>query len=332
MVRNIFLALLLFFYAGAGFAHMPLDAKIYVAGHNGLVGSAIVRCLEERGYSNLILKSHAELDLTDRSAVRDFFAQEAPEYVFIAAAKVGGIVANNSYPAEFIWKNLMIECHLIHEAYAAGVTKLLFLGSSCIYPRECPQPIKEEYLLTGPLEPTNEWYAIAKIAGLKLAQAYTLQYGARFISLMPTNLYGPGDNFDLKTSHVIPALIRKFIEAKESDNPQVVVWGSGKPFREFLFVDDLAEGCVWAMNHYEENQWLNVGTGEDISIGELSQMISELVGYTGQIVFDSSKPDGTPKKLLDVSKINRLGWRAKTDLKSGLRETIQWVQEGKCAF
>jgi len=303
---------------------MPMDAKIWVAGHNGLVGSAIVRHLQMQGYSNLVFRSQEELDLCDRPAVQAFYAQEAPEYVFVAAAKVGGIFANNTYPAEFIYTNLMIEANVIDEAHRANVKKVLFLGSSCIYPRECPQPIKEEYLLTGPLEPTNEWYAIAKIAGLKLCQAYSRQYGDRFISLMPTNLYGPGDSFNLQNSHVIPALIKKFIEAKESNSSEVIVWGSGKPYREFLFVDDLAEACVWAMNEYEEDEWLNVGMGKDISIGDLAQIISDLVGYRGQIVFDSSKPDGTPKKLLDVSKINKLGWKAKTPLKEGLQKTIDW--------
>lgn len=325
---RIFL-LLFIFYVGKSLAGMPSDAKIWVVGHKGLVGSAIVRHLQNQGYSNLVLRSHAELDLSDSAAVRVFYAEEAPEYVFVAAAKVGGILANNTYAAEFIHTNLMIECNVIHEAYHANVKKLLFLGSSCIYPRECPQPIREEYLLTSPLEPTNEWYAVAKIAGLKLCQAYNKQYGSRFISLMPTNLYGPGDSFDLQTSHVLPALIRKFIEAKESNRPEVVVWGSGRPFREFLFVDDLAEACVWAMNDYEENMWLNVGTGRDISIKEVAQMISDLIGYEGQVVFDSSKPDGTPKKLLDVSKINGLGWSAKTDLKEGLRETIEWYKKSK---
>lgn len=325
-VIQIFLLLFLLSYENKGSAVMPLDAKIWVAGHNGLAGSAIVRHLQSQGYSNLVLKSHAELDLCDREAVKAFYAKEALDYVFVAAAKVGGIVANNIFPAEFIHTNLMIESNVIHEAYQANVVKLLFLGSSCIYPRDCPQPIKEEYLLTGPLEPTNEWYAIAKIAGLKLCQAYYKQYGARFISLMPTNLYGPGDSFHLQNSHVIPALIRKFVEAEESNSPEVVVWGSGKPFREFLFVDDLAEACVWAMNNYEENTWINVGMGLDISIGELAQLVSDLVGYKGQIVFDSSKPDGAPKKLLDVSKINSLGWKAKTSLEEGLKETIEWYR------
>ncbi len=315
------------FCMSKNFAEMPLDAKIWVVGHKGLVGSSIVRYLQKEGYTNLILKTHAELDLCDRAAVKAFYAEQAPEYVFVAAAKVGGILANNTFPAEFIHTNLMIECNVIDEAYRANVKKLLFLGSSCIYPRDCPQPIKEEYLLTGPLEPTNEWYAIAKIAGLKLCQAYAKQYGVKFISLMPTNLYGPGDSFDLQTSHVLPALIRKFVTAKELNNPEVVVWGSGRPFREFLFVDDLAEACVWAMNNHEENMWLNVGTGVDVSIRELAQMISDLVGYKGRIVFDSSKPDGTPRKLLDVSKINGLGWMSSTTLEEGLKKTIEWYKD-----
>jgi len=322
--------LVLLFCVSKCFAHMPLDAKIWVAGHKGLVGSAIVRHLQSQGYNNLVFRSHAELDLCDRAAVKAFYAEEAPEYIFVAAAKVGGILANTTFPAEFIHTNLMIECNVIDEAYQANVKKLLFLGSSCIYPRDCLQPIIEEYLLTGPLEPTNEWYAIAKIAGLKLCQAYSRQYGARFISLMPTNLYGPGDSFHLETSHVVPALIRKFIEAKEFNRPEVVLWGTGRPFREFLFVDDLAEASVWAMNNYEENMWLNVGTGIDVSILELAQMISDLVGYKGQIIFDPSKPDGTPRKLLDVSKINSLGWKASTPLEEGLRKTIEWYKRSRC--
>ena len=308
-------------------AEMDLHAKIWVAGHQGLVGSAIVRNLQARGHDNLVLRSHRELDLSDSAAVKAFFAEEKPEYVFVAAAQVGGILANSTYPATFLHNNLAIEDNVIHQAYLSGVTKLLFLGSSCIYPRECPQPMKEEYLLTGPLEPTNEWYAIAKIAGLKLAQAYTEQYGVRFVSLMPTNLYGPGDNFDLNNSHVIPALIKKFVSAKEAASPEVVIWGTGTPRREFLYVDDLAEAAVWAMESYEENQWLNVGTGEEVTILEVAQLISAIVGYKGQIVLDSSKPDGMPRKLLDVSKINSLGWKASTDLRSGLEKAIQWYVE-----
>ena len=306
---------------------MKLDSKIWVAGGSGLVGSAIVRTLHSLGYHNLILKSHTELDLCDERAVQAFYEEEKPEYVFVAAAQVGGILANETFPADFLYTNLAIQSNVIHGAYLAKVKKLLFLGSSCIYPKDCPQPIKETYLLTSPLEPTNEAYAIAKIAGLKLCQAYAKQYGVRFISLMPTNLYGPGDNFDLKNSHVAPALIRKFIEAKEAGKPEVIVWGTGKPRREFLFVDDLAHAAVWAMNNYEENQWLNVGTGEDITIYELTTLISELTGYQGKIIFDSSKPDGTLRKLLDVSKIENLGWKATTSLTDGLEKTIKWYQE-----
>lgn len=308
-------------------ATMQTDSKIWVAGHNGLVGSAIVRQLKAKGFTNLVLKSHAELDLCDEAAVNQFYTEEQPEYVFVAAAKVGGILANDTYPADFLTINLAIERNIIHGAYKAGVKKLLFLGSSCIYPRACPQPMKEEYLLTGPLEPTNEWYAVAKIAGLKLCQAYTKQYGVNFISLMPTNLYGPGDNFDLKSSHVLPALIRKFVEAQEQKLDEVVVWGSGKPQREFLFVDDLAEASVWSMDHYNENLWLNVGTGQDISIAEVATLIAQIAGYKGRIVFDSTMPDGMPRKLLDVSKINQLGWKAKTSLYEGLEKTIAWYKE-----
>ena len=305
-------------------AQMDLQAKIWVAGHNGLVGSAIVRNLQEHGYNNLILKTHDELDLRDQSAVQAFFANEKPEYVFVAAAQVGGILANSTHPAEFIYNNLAIEANIIHNAYLSGVKKLLFLGSSCIYPRDCPQPIKEEYLLTSPLETTNEWYAIAKIAGLKLCQAYSKQYGVRYISLMPTNLYGPGDRYDLKASHVIPALIKKFVDAKKSNLPEVVIWGTGTPRREFLYVDDLADAAIWAMQSYEENQWLNVGTGEDLTILELANLIADILKYSGKIALDLSKPDGTPRKLLDVSKINSLGWKAKTDLRTGLEKTIDW--------
>jgi len=282
-----------------------LHAKIWVAGHGGLVGSAIVRNLEARGYDTLLLRTREELDLCDSEAVRAFFNAERPEYAFIAAAKVGGILANATYPAQFLRENLAIEKNIIHQAYLHGVKKLLFLGSSCIYPRDCPQPIKEEYLLSLPLEPTNEWYAVAKIAGLKLCQAYNKQYQTRFISLMPTNLYGPGDNFDLATSHVLPALIRKFAEAKEKNLPEVVLWGTGMPRREFLFVDDLADAAIWAMQSYEGSEWLNVGTGQDLTILELAQLIASAVGYQGKIGFDHSKPDGTPRKLLDVLKINQ---------------------------
>ncbi|MBA3604076.1 MAG: GDP-L-fucose synthase [Parachlamydiaceae bacterium] len=305
---------------------MLRDAKIWVAGGSGLVGSAIVRELKAQGYNNILLKTHEELDLCDQAAVREFYALEKPEYVFVAAAKVGGILANNTFPADFICQNLKIECNVIDEAYKSGVKKLLFLGSSCIYPRECPQPIKEEYLLTGPLESTNEWYAVAKIAGLKLCQAYNRQYKARFISLMPTNLYGPGDNFDLSSSHVLPALIRKFSEAKELNKDEVVMWGTGSPKREFLYVDDLAKATVWAMNHYEGEEWLNVGCGDDVTIEELGALIANIIGYQGRIVFDTSKPDGTPRKLLDVAKINSLGWKAETSLRDGITKTVDWYR------
>lgn len=309
-----------------GEAVMSLDAKIWVAGHTGLAGSAIVRCLKAHGYNNFVLRSHAELDLRDQAAVENFYREERPEYVFVAAAKVGGILANSEYPAEFINDNMAITRNVVHGAYLTGVKGLLFLGSACIYPRECPQPIKEEYLLTGPLEPTCQWYALAKISGLKLCQAYSAQYGRKFISLMPTNLYGPGDNFDLYCSHVIPALIRKFVEAKEKNAPQVVVWGTGTPLRDILFIDDLAEATLWAMNHYEDNEWLNVGTGKEISIGALAALIADIVDYRGQIVFDTSKPDGTPRRVLDVSKINGLGWKAQMPLREGLERTVLWYQ------
>lgn len=324
---KLFIAACLFLLHIPSEAAMELDAKIWVTGHTGLVGSAIVRNLQANGYQNLVLVDHESLDLCDQAAVNAFYSQEKPDYVIIAAAKVGGIHANSTFPAEFISVNLAIERNLIHGAYLAQVKKLLFLGSSCIYPRECPQPIKEEYLLTLPLEPTNEWYAIAKIAGVKMCQAYSRQYGVKFISLMPTNLYGPGDNYDLNNSHVLPALIRKFVEAQESGKSEVVIWGSGRPMREFLYVDDLAKAVVWSMNNYEEEQWLNVGTGEDVTILQLAQMIAESTGYSGRIVFDSSKPDGTPRKLLDVSKINSLGWKAETSLSEGLKKTINSYKE-----
>lgn len=326
-MKNRMLLCLLFLFGSFCEADMPREAKIWVAGSNGLVGSAIVRKLNEYGYHNITLKSHAQLDLTNQQAVEAFYEEEKPEYVFVAAAKVGGILANATFPADFISTNLAIERNIIHGAYLAHVKKLLFLGSSCIYPRDCPQPIKEEYLLTGSLEKTNEWYAVAKIAGLKMCQAYSQQYEVKFISLMPTNLYGPGDNFDLNASHVIPALIRKFIDAHEQGKPQVEVWGSGTPKREFLYVDDLADASIWAMNHYEGNEWLNVGTGEDLSIAELARLISETIGFKGTIVFDKTKPDGTPRKLLDVSKINNLGWKASTSLPKGIEKSINWYKE-----
>jgi GDP-L-fucose synthase len=301
--------------------------KIFVAGHRGLVGSAIVRRLRSSGYENLALRTRQELDLEDQAGVFRFFEEERPDYVFFAAAKVGGILANSTYPADFIRDNLAVELNVIEAAYRAGVKKLLFLGSSCIYPKLAPQPIREEYLLTGELEPTNEWYAIAKIAGIKLCQAYNQQYGTRFISAMPTNLYGPNDNFDLQTSHVLPALLRKFHEAKENGAPEVVVWGSGTPRREFLHVDDLADACVYLMEHHEGSEIVNVGVGEDVSIRELAELIRDVVGYEGELVFDASKPDGTPRKLLDVSRIRGLGWSATIALRDGVEQTYDWYLE-----
>ncbi len=303
---------------------MERNAKIYVAGHRGIVGSAIVRKLEESGYGNLLCRTHAELDLTRQEAVEAFFDQERPHHVFLAAAKVGGIWANATRPAEFIYTNLAIECNVIHAAYRFGAKKLLFLGSSCIYPRDCPQPMKEEHLLSGCLEPTNEAYAVAKIAGIKLCQAYNRQYGTNFISVMPTNLYGPNDNFDLETSHVLPALIRKFHEAKLRGAPEVEIWGTGRPRREFLHVDDLAEACIYLMSNYDGSEIVNIGTGKDITIRELAEMIARIVGFDGRLRFDPSKPDGTPIKLLDVSRIQALGWQAAIPLKEGIRRTYQW--------
>jgi GDP-L-fucose synthase len=300
------------------------DCRIYVAGHSGLVGSALVRALESAGYRKLIRRTHRELDLADPHAVRCFFETEKPEYVFLAAAKVGGILANDSYPADFLRDNLAIELNVIDAAYRNSVRKLLFLGSSCIYPRLAPQPIPESALLTSPLEPTNEWYAIAKIAGIKLVQAYRKQYGFCGISLMPTNLYGPGDNFDLKTSHVLPALLRKFHEAKTSGAPEVVVWGSGAPRREFLHVDDLASAALHLMLHYDDGEIVNVGTGEDLTIAELAELVRRVVGYTGRLTFDASKPDGTPRKLLDVSRLHASGWHARIGLEEGIRATYKW--------
>lgn len=303
---------------------MEKTAKIFVAGHRGLVGSAISRQLRSNGYERLLERNHAELDLTCQQAVDAFFQIERPEYVFLAAAKVGGILANNSYPADFIYQNLMMEANVIQAAHRSGVKKLLFLGSSCIYPRLCPQPIREEYLMTGPLEPTNEPYAMAKLAGISLCNAYRRQYGCNFISVMPTNLYGPGDNFDLENSHVLPALMRKFHEAKLKRQDSVTIWGSGTPRREFLFVDDLAEACVFLMQHYNEAGIVNIGTGQDLTIAELAAMLADTVGYKGELVYDRTKPDGTPQKLLDVCKISALGWQAKTDLLHGLAKTYAW--------
>ncbi len=302
---------------------MKKEASIYIAGHRGMVGSAIKRHLEDAGYSNLLLRTSAELDLRNQQAVTDFFASEQPEYVFLAAAKVGGIIANNTYRADFIYDNLIMETNIIHAAHVFGVKKLLFLGSSCIYPKMAPQPLKEEYLLTGLLEFTNEPYAIAKIAGIKLCEAYRDQYGKDFISVMPTNLYGIGDNYHPENSHVLPALIRRFHEAKEANQSSVTIWGSGTPKREFLYADDLATACVYLMNHYSERELINVGTGEDLAIKELAELIKDVVGYNGQLVFDTSKPDGTPRKLMDVSKLHRLGWKHSTSLKAGIEKAYQ---------
>jgi len=302
---------------------MKKNSKIYVAGHRGLVGSAIVRKLEKEGYQNLILRTSSQVDLRDQQAVKDFFEKEKPEYVFMAAAKVGGINANNTHPAEFLYDNLCIQNNVIHQSYKNQVKKLLFLGSSCIYPKNAPQPIKEEYLLSGYLEPTNDAYAIAKIAGIKMCQSYHKQYGSNFISAMPTNLYGPGDNYDLKNSHVLPALLRKFHEAKEKGEANVTIWGTGKPRREFLHSDDLAEACLFLMEQYNDPAIINIGVGKDISIGEMAQMIKKISGFNGELVFDTSMPDGTFQKLLDVSKLNALGWQAKIAFEEGLKKTYE---------
>ncbi len=298
--------------------------KIYVAGHRGLVGSAIVRNLEKDGYNNLLLRTSKELNLTNQADVNQFFETEKPDYVFLAAAKVGGIHANDTYPADFIRDNLQIQTNIIDAAYRNKTKKLLFLGSSCIYPKLAPQPMKEEHLLTGELEPTNEWYAIAKIAGIKMCQAYKKQYGFNAISLMPTNLYGPGDNFNLENSHVLPALIRKFHDAKINKLPEVEVWGTGTPRREFLHVEDMADATVFLMNNYDGEQFVNVGVGEDVSIKELAEIVKQVVGFAGELKFDSSKPDGTPRKLLDVTKLNEAGWQAKINLLGGIKSTYQW--------
>lgn len=303
---------------------MNRNAKIYIAGHRGLVGSAIMRKLEGNLYENIIYRTSGELDLCNQDAVSQFFAAECPDYVFLAAAKVGGILANNTFPASFIYNNIMIEANILHAAHENGVKKVLFLGSSCIYPKLAPQPIKEEYLLTGGLEPTNAPYAIAKIAGIQLCQAYNRQYGSNFISVMPTNLYGPNDNFDLASSHVLPALIRKFHDSKVNNLPSVEVWGTGKPRREFLHVDDLADACLFLMNHYEGIQPINVGIGQDISIAELAALVAVVVGYSGDIVYNSAMPDGTPSKLLDISKLAALGWQPSIELADGIRSTYQW--------
>jgi GDP-L-fucose synthase len=306
---------------------MKKNSKIYIAGHRGMVGSALKRKLEEFGYSNLIFRNSKELDLIRQADVENFFENEKPEYVFLAAAKVGGIYANNTYPAEFIYNNLMIESNIIHSSYKYGVKKLLFLGSSCIYPKFAEQPIREEHLLTGSLEETNEAYAIAKITGIELCKFYRRQYGSDFISAMPTNLYGINDNFDLQTSHVLPALIRKIHEAKVNNHSEIVIWGTGKPKREFLFVDDLAEACIHLMDNYSDEMHVNVGTGEDIEIRELVDIIKDVVRYNGNIINDLSKPDGTPRKLLDVSLLHSTGWKHKIDLEKGIRKVYKWYLE-----
>lgn len=306
---------------------MTPDSLIYVAGHRGLVGSAIVRRLKRGGFDNLLLRSRSELDLTREAMVEHFFSEHRPEYVFLAAARVGGILANSTHPAEFLRDNVAVQTNVIHAAYRHGTRKLLFLGSSCIYPKHAPQPMSEDCLLTGPLEPTNEWYAIAKIAGLKMCQAYRRQYGFNAISVMPTNLYGPGDNFDLKSSHVLPALIRKFHEAKEQGKPYVEIWGSGAPRREFLHVDDLADACLFLMKRYDDECWINVGWGQDVTVLKLAEIVAHTVGFEGTLSFDTSKPDGTPRKLLDTSRLTSLGWRPGIQLEDGIRATYSWFLE-----
>ncbi|HJZ24269.1 MAG TPA: GDP-L-fucose synthase [Candidatus Babeliales bacterium] len=323
MAQIRFLYVCFFLFSSTMFSMMK-DAKIYVAGHKGLVGSAIVRCLLSAGYTNIIGRTSSELDLRDQQAVRNFFDQEKPEYVFLAAAKVGGIHANNTYPAQFIYDNLAIQTNVIHESYKHGVKKLVFLGSSCIYPRECSQPIKEEYLLTSPLEKTNEAYAIAKIAGLKLCEYYNKQYGISFIAVMPTNLYGPNDNFDLESSHVIPALLVKIYNAYKNNSPYCEVWGTGNPLREFLHVDDLAQALLLLMNTYDGNNIVNIGSGKDLSIRELVTLIKNIIGYEGEIVWKSSQPDGTPRKLLNIDTLTNMGWQPQISLLDGLKETVSW--------
>lgn len=306
---------------------MELNAKIYVAGHRGMVGSAIHRNLLERGYTNLIERTSAELDLRNQAAVENFFAEEKPEYVFLAAAKVGGIHANDTFRADFIYENIMVQSNVIHAAYKFGVKKLMFLGSSCIYPKFAPQPLKEEYLLTGELEPTNEPYAIAKIAGIKMCESYHRQYNCNFISVMPTNLYGQNDNYDLNNSHVLPALIRKISDAKENNSPTVTIWGTGKPMREFMHANDMADACVHLMHTYDGEKFVNVGTGTDISIKDLAILIKKIADYDGELVFDTSKPDGTPRKLMDVSYLHSLGWKHKINLEDGVRQIYEEFKE-----
>lgn len=306
---------------------METKAKIYVAGHRGLVGAAIVRTLQARGFANLVFRTHSELDLGRQADVEAFFEAERPDYVILAAAKVGGILANDSYPADFLYDNLMIEANVIHAAFRSGVQKLLFLGSTCIYPKLAPQPLKEEYLLSGPLEPTNEWYAVAKIAGIKLCQAYRKQHGANFISAMPTNLYGPGDNFDLAKSHVLPALIRKFHDAKLNGESTVTIWGTGAPLREFCHVEDCAEACLHLLEHYDGYEIVNIGWGKDISIKDLALLVKGVVGFEGELVFDTSKPDGTPRKLVDTGRLTAAGWQPRISLEAGVAATYQWFLE-----
>jgi GDP-L-fucose synthase len=306
---------------------MNKQDKIYIAGHRGMVGSAILRALQAQGFSNFVLRTSSELDLRNQQAVADFFAQEKPDYVFLAASKVGGIVANNTYRADFIYENLMIQNNVIHQAYVNKVKKLMFLGSSCIYPKLAPQPLKEDYLLTGVLEPTNEPYAIAKIAGIKMCDAYRDQYGCDFISVMPTNLYGPNDNYDLTTSHVLPAMLRKFITAKRNGDKSVTIWGSGSPKREFLYADDLAQACLFLMENYNESGLVNIGIGEDISILDLARLVKKTVGFVGEILTDTTKPDGTPRKLMDVSKLNGLGWKAKITLEEGIQKVYDEIKD-----
>jgi GDP-L-fucose synthase len=306
---------------------MEKSSKIYIAGHRGMVGSSILRALQAKGFRNFILKTSAELDLRNQQAVADFFTLEKPDYVFLAAAKVGGIVANNTFRADFIYENMMIQSNVIHQAYLNGVKKLLFLGSSCIYPKLAPQPLKEEYLLTGLLEPTNEPYAIAKIAGIKMCDAYREQYGCNFISVMPTNLYGPNDNYDLNNSHVLPALLRKFITAKNDGATSVTIWGTGNPLREFLHADDLAAACLFLMDNHNESGLVNIGVGEDISILDLAKMVKQIVGFTGDIITDTTKPDGTPRKLMDVSKLTNLGWKASISLEEGIKKVFEEIKD-----
>ena len=303
---------------------MNKESKIYVAGHNGMVGSAIVRRLQKNGYENILCKSHKELDLADQALTDRFFMDEKPDYVFIAAAKVGGIHANNSFPADFIMENMLIECNIIKSAFKYGVKKLLFLGSSCIYPKLCPQPIKEEYLLTGELEPTNEAYALAKISGIKMCQSYNRQYGTRFISAMPASLYGINDRFDINNSHVIPSMIIKFHEAKMNNKPYVELWGTGSPLREFLYVDDMADACLYLMQNYEGNEFVNIGSGKEITICDLAETLKRVTEYTGELVFDTTKPDGTPRRVLDNTKIHKTGWIPKIDMEEGLRREYEY--------